>query len=92
LNGAAEEILWRGYVISAVLALGGGPATAVVASTLLFTSYHDGPWSNLVDVLVFGALFGLARLRGASLWTLALLHAAYNLFFAAVVWPSVRFG
>jgi membrane protease YdiL (CAAX protease family) len=55
LTAVSEEIVFRGLFRSVVERLGGGPAAAVLVSSLAFAAVH---WSNGVGSLVFSFLAG----------------------------------
>ncbi|HEX3128038.1 MAG TPA: CPBP family intramembrane glutamic endopeptidase [Thermoanaerobaculia bacterium] len=80
LNGFAEELVMRGYLIPRFEHLLGSTAKAVVLSALLFASYHFyqgffGAGSALVIGLVFGTIFGWTR----RLWPVAAAHALLDI-------------
>lgn len=73
---AAEEVIFRGAMQS-VFRRAWGPATAVVASALVFAVAHANPVAVPV-LLVVGLTLGLAREYSRSLLPCIALHAIYN--------------
>lgn len=87
VQSATEEILFRGYMMSALLRRGGA-MQAVVFSTVLFALFHI-PGGNLnagdlTLILLLGAVLSLYALRTGSLWGAMGLHAAWNFFTGCV--------
>lgn len=87
VQSAAEEVVFRGYVMSALLRRGGA-AWAVLISTLAFTLIHI-PGSSLgaaelLLIFLMGAMFALYTLRTGSLWGAFGFHAAWNFFTGCV--------
>lgn len=83
VQSAAEEVLFRGYIMSALLRRGGA-MQALLISTTLFALFHiPGSSLSAADLLLIfllGAVFGLYTLRTGSLWGAMGLHAAWNFF------------
>jgi membrane protease YdiL (CAAX protease family) len=83
VQSAAEEILFRGYMMSALMRRGGA-MQAVLWSTVLFALSHI-PGSSisigeLLQIFLLGAVLALFVLRTGSLWGAMGLHAAWNFF------------
>lgn len=81
IQGAAEEILMRGYFMVS-LSNSSGPATAVICSSLFFSLMHAGnngvgiiPFLNLFLFGIFTALF---LLKTNSLFAVCALHGIWN--------------
>ncbi|MDD9267478.1 CPBP family intramembrane glutamic endopeptidase [Paenibacillus sp. GCM10023248] len=78
-----EELFARGYLQGLVQARFGGKA-AVAVSTLFFALLHafnPGMWNSpmpLINLLLAGLLFGLARVLSGSLWMPVGLHLSWN--------------
>jgi membrane protease YdiL (CAAX protease family) len=86
---AAEEVLFRGYLMRQLWHRAGHPAwLALAVSSVLFGLAHVssavGSWTNWANVLmvsITGVLFGvLFLLWGESLWVPMGLHAGMNLW------------
>jgi CAAX protease family protein len=73
---ACEEISFRGYAESALLARY-RPAVAIAGSALLFSLIHLDP-VRFPAVLVLGAVFAWLRWRSGSVWPAAVAHATNN--------------
>lgn len=81
IQGAAEEILLRGYFMIS-LTVTAKPLTAVVSSSLLFSLLHIGNGGtsllSILNVFLFGLLLGFLVFRTGSLWLAAALHGAWS--------------
>lgn len=78
-TGLAEELLFRG-VLQQNMEKMLGPLTAILLSSLLFTSLHIG-WQSYMDLLfVFGVslFYGLAFYKTRCLWGVTLSHGINN--------------
>ncbi len=78
---AAEEALFRGYLLQA-LAEGWGPGRAVVVTSAAFGALHLGNPSvtplAVVNVAAAGLFLGVVYLRTASLWWASGAHLGWN--------------
>ena len=72
----AEEVLFRGLLLRALL-VRFGPALAVVASSLLFGLIHVDP-PQATGAAVIGLALGFVTYRTGSLWPAMAAHAANN--------------
>lgn len=72
----AEELVFRGVVLSAVRAQW-GDRVAIVVSSGVFAAFHFSAW-QIVPVAVLGMSLGWLTVRRGSLWPAICLHAAYN--------------
>jgi CAAX protease family protein len=101
-SALGEEIGWRGLLLPRLYARLGFTAAALLSGVvwalwhtpiLLFADYNAGTpaWFALscftVMVASGSVIFGWYRLRSASLWTAAFLHASHNLFIQAIFTP-----
>ncbi len=80
VNGFAEELVGRAYLISRLSRLFGRPSLAVLASGALLASYHiyQGSYATLTifaGQVAVGALYCLVR----RIWPFALGHALYDI-------------
>lgn len=85
-----EEILFRGYIQSALLRINWGVFPAIFTTSLLFTVFHFVGWSfqgsllrtlhTLLPVSIFllSLLLGFVRHRSGSLIASFILHACNN--------------
>ncbi|MFE9170954.1 type II CAAX prenyl endopeptidase Rce1 family protein [Streptomyces kebangsaanensis] len=80
LQSAAEEYLFRGWLLQATGAFVRSPWVAVLPQTALFAAAHGWgtPW-GFVDLLVFGAVAGWLTIRTGGLEASVALHAVNNL-------------
>lgn len=76
---AAEETIYRGYLISRVLALTHSRSLAVLGSSVMFALAHGYGVVGSVSTFLFGLVLGLCFLWGRSLPRLILAHWIYNL-------------
>lgn len=81
VQGAAEEVLIRGWLMSTIGARY-KPFFGLFISSLIFTAYHSlNPNFSLMaifNLFLFGLLTGLYVLKEGSLWGVMGLHAAWN--------------
>lgn len=92
LQSAGEEVLFRGYMMSALLRRGSG-LWALVISTVVFGLIHIFNGYNFLTmclVTLLGAVLGAYMLREGSIWGAMGLHAAWNFFTTCLV--SVPIG
>ncbi len=77
----AEELVFRGYLITRLEAVLKSRAQAVFLSSVVFASYHlyQGV-SGVTSAFLFGLITGYAWLRYRRLWPLAIMHFAWNSF------------
>ena len=77
-----EELLFRGFGFWAMERLG-GPAAAIVVTSVLFawahSNNHAASLVGLVNTALAGALLGWLRWRGGDLWSAWGLHFGWNL-------------
>jgi membrane protease YdiL (CAAX protease family) len=82
-NGVAafsEELIVRAYLITRLAGLLGSPTRAVVLAAVAFASYHVYQGlPPLVDVFLFGLVFGIAYLALGRIWPLVIGHALFNI-------------
>ncbi|MDX2411092.1 MAG: type II CAAX endopeptidase family protein [Woeseiaceae bacterium] len=84
----AEEIIYRGYVLQALLAKF-SPLLAAVLSSLVFASIHIGIGPGMVIYLFFGALIpAFLFIKFRSIYPCVLMHFLNNLV-AYIVIPLV---
>ncbi len=78
VQSAAEEVLFRGYLMTA-LARRGSVLWAVVISTAVFALFHmPGSPLTICMVALLGVVLALFMLRTGSIWGAMGLHAAWN--------------
>jgi len=81
VQGAAEEILFRGFIFQ-ITGVRFGMGVGIVVSSLLFTLLHVfnpniGPVS-LVNLALFGVFAVLYALNEGSLWGIFAIHSIWN--------------
>lgn len=81
IPAAAEEAVFRGYLLES-LAAAAGPAAAVAITSVLFALVHGGnpgvgPWS-FANLLFAGVLLAVAVLRTGTLWLATGVHLGWN--------------
>jgi hypothetical protein len=84
----AEEVAFRGYVLSA-LATRARPGPAILGTAALFALMHLDP-VRLPAVLFMGVVLGWLAWRSGSLWPAVAAHAANNGLGAAMLVRGVR--
>lgn len=79
-----EEIVWRGFLQSAVLrASGGQPWIAILTTSTLFTLIHRAssdpvPWHALAPIFMLGLAMGIAFERTKRLGVPIIMHICFN--------------
>ena len=81
IQGAAEEVLLRGYfMVSATNA--SSPLVAVLFSSMIFSALHIANVGvsllGLLNIFLFGVLLGFIVFRTRSLWLSMALHGIFN--------------
>jgi membrane protease YdiL (CAAX protease family) len=74
----AEEIVFRGYLLTRVAAWVKWPWLAVCISTVVFTSVHHGNAAAYTAIALFGIAFGAAGIRAGTLAPMIGLHTAHD--------------
>ena len=82
VQGFSEELLFRGYIMTALLRWKQKPWLAVFVSALIFAVMHgDNNGLNLiglVNLFLFGVTTALLTFRTGNLWMATTLHALWN--------------
>jgi uncharacterized protein len=78
---ATEELLFRGYLFSAIVNTKLGRVGAVLITSSLWALVHltSAPWLFVGVIFVMGLLLGVLLLRFGSLWVTIACHATWNL-------------
>jgi len=81
VQGGAEEVLFRGWVLP-VLGARYRPWVGLAVSSLLFAVMHGLNsgihWLALVNLALFGLFAALYALQEGSIWGISALHSAWN--------------
>ena len=81
IQGAAEEVLLRGYFMVSVTNTA-SPLTAVLFSALVFSMLHVAIVGfsalGMLNIFLFGVLLGFIVFRTHSLWLAMALHGIFN--------------
>jgi len=73
----SEELLFRGFLLSALSKYGFWPAALIV--NILWAAMHAGsPFIEIATTFTLGLLFSFILWRSGSLWTCILAHALCN--------------
>jgi len=77
-----EELLYRGFVQSALVALTGSRWLAIIVGSLIFTSVHIGAadWRAMPGLFVLSMAMGIAFERKGRIGIPIVMHALYNAF------------
>ncbi|MBN6051399.1 CPBP family intramembrane metalloprotease, partial [Nonomuraea sp. RK-328] len=78
-QAAAEEYIFRGWVLQAVGAHVRNPVWAIVLGAALFASLHGYTGAGIVDVFAFGAVMGWLAVRTGGLEAPIALHVVNNM-------------
>jgi uncharacterized protein len=104
-SALGEEIGWRGFLVPELSKNMSFTATSVLTGIvwslwhypiLIFADYNAGTpvWYALscftVMVVAISFVFAWLRIKSASLWTGALLHASHNLYVQAIFTPLTK--
>jgi len=99
LGPVLEEVIFRGYLLTAALLLTrrlphwSSAAISVIAVAVVFSISHLATAGTtllqLSCILLTGCLYGCIRLRYESTAAAALVHAAYNLALYASFWCGI---
>lgn len=78
----AEELLYRGFAQSALVALTGSRWTAIIVTSLIFTSVHinAADWRALPGLFVLSMALGIAFERKGRIGIPIVMHALFNAF------------
>lgn len=83
IQGNAEEVLARGWLLSSV-ARKNGIWLAILVSAVFFTALHLGndgiAFLPLLDLFLFGIFAALYRMKTGDIWGISGFHAAWNCF------------
>jgi len=83
----SEELLFRGFLLSALARSGLGFWGGAVLSTALWTSLHAGYSAvGIVEVFLIGIFFSWLLWRTGSLRVAIFCHALYNSLIVLVLW------
>lgn len=77
-QAAAEEYVFRGWLVQAVGAHVRNPVWAIVIGSAVFASLHGYSWAGLIDVFSFGAVMAWLALRTGGLEAPIALHVVNN--------------
>jgi membrane protease YdiL (CAAX protease family) len=76
VNGAAEELVMRAYLLTRFEQLFRSTAAAILLSAALFAAYHGYQgYVGLVTVALIGLIYGMCFARWRRIWPLILAHA-----------------
>jgi len=92
VQAGSEELVSRGWLLAS-LGARYGPWIGVLASSLLFASFHllnpGFGWLPAVNLTLIGVFFALVAIWNGTLWGVLALHAAWNWTLADVFGLSV---
>ena len=82
MQSFSEELLFRGYFMTALLRWRQNPWWAVLISSFVFALMHGGNYGmnflGFINIFLFGISTALLTLRTGSLWCATALHAIWN--------------
>jgi membrane protease YdiL (CAAX protease family) len=82
----SEELLFRGFLLSALARWRWGFWPAALAANLAWTSFHLGySIAGLLEVFIGGLYISWLLWRTGSLWLPIIAHGATNIFFLAII-------
>lgn len=78
----SEELLFRGFLISALVKWGGGFWMAALVANVVWTAFHLGySVAGLIEVFIGGVYMSWLLWRSGSIWLPMIAHAATNIGF-----------
>lgn len=81
IQGMAEEILIRGYFMTAI-GKNASPVYALLCSSFLFAIMHlsnEGiSFTGLINLFLFGVVAGVYVMKRGNIWGIAAFHSAWN--------------
>jgi uncharacterized protein len=82
-----EELIFRGFLFSAIATSRLGRGAAVVISSAVWAMVHVGgaPWLFVGVIFIMGLILGILLLRFGSLWLTIVCHAVWNLLTAITI-------
>lgn len=78
-QAAAEEYMFRGWLLQAFGAHLRNPWWGILLGSVLFASLHGYSWAGLLDVFVFGVAMGFLAVRTGGLEAPIALHVMNNM-------------
>lgn len=81
----SEEILYRGFIFTALRHHIGMPGAALVTS-LVFAALHFYGWIGLVNVFLGGLVLVYVFEHSGSLWPAVIVHAVNNITVTVATW------
>ena len=78
-QAAAEEYVFRGWLLQAFGAHVRNPVWAILIGSVVFASLHGYSWVGLVDVFSFGVVMGWLAVRTGGLEAPIALHVVNNM-------------
>jgi membrane protease YdiL (CAAX protease family) len=85
INSFKQELFMRGYLIPRFERLLGATWLAVLASSILFSSYHiyQG-FGGVINAFVFGAVYAIAFCAFRRIWPLCIGHTLHNFLISII--------
>jgi hypothetical protein len=88
IAAAAEEVMFRGYALQA-LVQGTGVWPAILLTSAAFAAVHGNnpnvTWVGLANIFLAGIMLAVAYLRTRSLWFATALHMGWNWVMSALL-------
>ncbi|MCL2670623.1 MAG: CPBP family intramembrane metalloprotease [Clostridiales bacterium] len=81
IQGASEELLCRGYLMTSI-ARRSKPIVAIIVSAIVFGLLHIAnaglTWLAMLNLILFGAFAAVYFIKRGSIWGIAAIHSAWN--------------
>jgi membrane protease YdiL (CAAX protease family) len=81
IQGASEELMFRGYLATSIGARAPAPL-ALIVSSVIFALFHTGnngfTFLSAINTLLVGLVLGAYMIKRGSLWGVCGLHAMWN--------------
>ena len=82
--GFCEELIFRGYGITVLVASGWNKWLAALVTSLLFAAIHQPvltmPLMQFLHYVIFGFLMAVIYIKSNKLWIPMAIHMYFNLF------------
>lgn len=83
----SEELIFRGFIYGGLAPSAVGPIGAVVLTSAIWAVVHvQYSWPVMLQIFIYGLVFGVARWRMGSLWPPMVAHGLINLYAAVAAY------
>ena len=91
--GFCEEVIYRGYMMTALKKIGQRPWIAMVLSSISFVLFHGIlPWPLLIAGFIIAMIWATIAHKTSNLWITIYFHAFWDVCVCLVPWASFSGG